>query len=180
MFDSDDLPKYTPYARASYPAGTGITLCNVTPKGSSTDRSETNTTSPRLRVARGAWTEGRAGAAAVSVDERVRPRRYRREPSDATDKVDEFTVRVKACDSTLIGSGPCKSYGTTPSWKPIGLLQEYADADKLAIRFGLMTGSYGKRKSGGVLRKNVARLTDEISAATARSPTSTASSSRST
>ena len=41
-------------------------------------------------------------------------------------------MRVKACDSTLIGSEPCKSYGTTPSWKPIGLLQEYADADKLA------------------------------------------------
>jgi Tfp pilus assembly protein, tip-associated adhesin PilY1 len=165
VFDSDDLPKYTPYARASYPAGTGITLCNVTPKGSSTDRSETNTTSPRLRVARGAWTEWAAQELRQCLwTSEFAPVDTGASPSDATDKVDEFTVRVKACDSTLIGSEPCKSYGTTPSWKPIGLLQEYADADKLAIRFGLMTGSYGKRKSGGVLRKNVARLTDEISA----------------
>lgn len=163
VFDSDDLPKYTPYARATYPAG--ITMCNVTPKGSSTDRSETNATSPRLRIAKGAWTEWAAQEQRQCLwTSEFAPVDTGASPVDATDKVDEFTVRVKACDSSLIGSEPCKSYGTTPSWKPTGLLQDYADADKLAIRFGLMTGSYGKRKSGGVLRKNVARLTDEISA----------------
>ena len=66
----------------------------------------------------------------------------------------------KCATASLIGSETCKTYGT--SSKPTGLLQDFADADKLAIRFGLMTGSYGMRKSGGVLRKNVARFTDEI------------------
>jgi len=158
-----DLAKYTPYAAATYP--TGLTLCNVTPKGSSTDRSETNATTPRLRVASGLWTEWAAQESRQCLwTSEFTPIDTAASPSDAINKVDEFTVRVKACDSTLIGTEPCKSYGTTPSWKPTGLLQDYADADKLAIRFGLMTGSYGKRKSGGVLRKNVARLTDEIDA----------------
>ncbi|HKR35402.1 MAG TPA: PilC/PilY family type IV pilus protein [Steroidobacteraceae bacterium] len=164
LFDSDTLPRYTPYARADFPAG--ITMCNVTPKGSSTDVSQTNTTSPRLRIAKGAWTEWAAQEVRQCLwTSEFTPVDTGASPNDATtDKADEFTVRVKACDSSQIGTEPCKSYGTTPSWKPIGLLQDYADADKLAIRFGLMTGSYGKRKSGGVLRKNVARLTDEISA----------------
>ncbi len=161
VFNSADLAKYTPYTSALNP--TGITMCNVTPRGASTDRSETNTTTPRLRIARGAWTEWAAQEQRQCLwTSEFTPADTGASPSDTTDKVDEFTVRVKACDSSLIGAEPCKSYGTTPSWKPIGLLQEYADADKLAIRFGLMTGSYGKRKSGGVLRKNVARLTDEI------------------
>src|SRR4030095_15352957 len=103
-------------------------MCNVTPRSASTDRSETNTTSPRLRVASGAWTEWAAQeqrqclwqSEFASVDTGARPN------AASAQKVDEFTVRVKACDSSLIGSEPCKSYGTTPSWKPIGLLQEYA------------------------------------------------------
>jgi type IV pilus assembly protein PilY1 len=78
-------------------------------------------------------------------------------------KVAEFTVRVKVCDSALLGSENCKAYGS--SLKPVGLLQDFADADQLKMRFGLMTGSYGKRKSGGVLRKNISRMTDEVSAA---------------
>lgn len=163
VYSGADLAKYTPYASATYPAG--ITMCNITPRGTGTDRSETNTTSPRLRIAKGAWTEWAAQETRQCLwTSEFAPIDTGASPVDATDKVDEFTVRVKACDSALIGTEPCKSYGTTPSWKPIGLLQEYADSDKLAIRFGLMTGSYGKRKSGGVLRKNAARLTDEIDA----------------
>src|SRR5262249_30814659 len=54
-------------------------------------------------------------------------------------------------------------YGS--SLKPVGLLQNFADADQLKIRFGLMTGTYGKRKSGGELRKNIARFVDEVNAA---------------
>jgi type IV pilus assembly protein PilY1 len=164
LYAAADLNKYTPYAIASYPAG--ITMCNVTPQAGGDNRSEKNTTSPRLRIAKGAFTEWAAQenrqclwtSEFTPVDAGASPIDTGATPT----KVIEFTVRVKVCDSTLLGSENCKTYGT--SLKPVGLLQDFADADKLKMRFGLMTGSYGKRKSGGVLRKNVSRMTDEIDA----------------
>ncbi|HEY4365982.1 MAG TPA: PilC/PilY family type IV pilus protein [Steroidobacteraceae bacterium] len=163
LYAATDLEKYTPYSIATYPSG--ITMCNVTPKGTGDDRSETNTTSPRFRVAKGAWTEWAAQEQRQCLwTSEFTPADAGASPSDAAtaDKLDEYTVRVKVCDSTLPGAENCKAYGT--SLKPVGLLQDFADADKLKMRFGLMTGSYGKRKSGGVLRKNISRMTDEVSA----------------
>lgn len=163
LYGGVDLNKYTPYDNATYP--NGITMCNVTPQGSSTNRSEANTTTPRLRIANGQWTEWAAQEQRQCLwTSEFTPIDAGASPNDSSAKIAEFTVRIKACDSSLIGSEPCKTYGS--SLKPTGLLQDYADADKLAIRFGLMTGSYGKRKSGGVLRKNTARLTDEINPST--------------
>ena len=165
LYNGTDLEKYTPYSFSTYGAA-GITMCNVTPRGTSTDRSETNTTTPRLRVAAGAFTEWAAQEQRQCLwQSEFTPVDVGASPNDATaQKIAEFTVRVKVCDTSLIGSEACKTYGT--SSKPTGLLQDFADADKLAIRFGLMTGSYGLRKSGGVLRKNVARFTDEVNPAT--------------
>jgi type IV pilus assembly protein PilY1 len=162
FYSASDLNRYTPYDVGTYPSG--ITFCNVTPQGGSTDASETNTTSPRLRVAKGQWTEWAAQELRQCLwytefhptDVGASPR------DDISDKIAEFTVRVKVCDASLIGSEKCKTYGT--SSKPIGLLHDFADADQDKIRFGLMTGSYGKRKSGGVLRKNVAQFSDEVNA----------------
>lgn len=165
FYSATDLSQYTPYDSATYPAG--ITLCNVTPQGGGSDRSELNTTSPRLRVASGQWPDW----AAQESKQCLWPSEFKSNaanpnasPSDDAggNKLAEFTVRVKACDSSLLGSEKCKLYGT--SYKPVGLLQDFADSDQLKMRFGLMTGSYGKRKSGGVLRKNIARFTDEVDA----------------
>lgn len=162
LYSNDDLNEYTPYAKATY--GSGITMCNVTPLGGSTAYSETNVTKPRLRVAAGAWTEW----AAQESNQCLWTSEFAStsSPSDATggNKVDEFDVRVAVCKSSLLGSESCKQY-PGGNYKPTGLLQDYGDADKLAIRFGLMTGSYEKRKSGGVLRKNVSRLVDLVTAA---------------
>lgn len=79
--------------------------------------------------------------------------------------VGEYVARVEVCKSATIVAGTdefdlgkCKLYGS--SWKPVGLLQKYSDTD--LIRFGLMTGSYQKNKSGGVLRKNIGKLDDEV------------------
>jgi type IV pilus assembly protein PilY1 len=171
LYAAADLNKYTPYAIATYPAG--ITLCNVTPQGGGDNRSEKNLTSPRLRVAKGAFTEWAAQenrqclwtSEFAPVDAGASPV----DTGGASTKIAEFTVRVKVCDSALVSeknNEKCKAYGT--SLKPVGLLQDFADADKLKMRFGLMTGSYGKRKSGGVLRKNISRMTDEITAANGR------------
>jgi type IV pilus assembly protein PilY1 len=150
--DAATVGKYTPY---SVP----ITLCNVTPQGGSTAASETNTTTPRLRVASGEWTEWAAQESLQCLWTSEFGSAFN--PSDAVggNKLDEFVARVKVCDSNLLGAEACKKY-PNGKYKPVGLLQDYADADRLAIRFGLMTGNYIKRKSGGILRKNVGRLVD--------------------
>jgi len=72
----------------------------------------------------------------------------------------DYIVRVEACKSTALkGNEKCKVYPDN-NLKPIGLLQEYGDEE--SIEFGLMTGSYGRNKSGGTLRKNVESIADEI------------------
>ncbi|MGH8596419.1 MAG: hypothetical protein ACREXT_07165, partial [Gammaproteobacteria bacterium] len=77
----------------------------------------------------------------------------------------DHIVRVQACNTTFFDETDnlenCKFYGT--NLKPEGLLQRYGLSGQ--IKFGLMTGSYVKNKSGGVLRKNVGTITDEISTA---------------
>jgi type IV pilus assembly protein PilY1 len=71
----------------------------------------------------------------------------------------DYVGRVKACVPGLLGTERCKQYANG-DYKPIGLLQYYGDAGQL--QFGLMTGSYAKNISGGVLRKNMGPISDEI------------------
>lgn len=73
----------------------------------------------------------------------------------------EYVARVEACNSTLLGQERCKQYGT--SYKPIGLLQVYGDSDQL--HFGLLTGTFVKNISGGVLRKNASSFSNEVNSA---------------
>ncbi|MBS0418892.1 MAG: hypothetical protein JSR66_14345 [Proteobacteria bacterium] len=171
FYNASDLGNFTPYDAATY--SNGITLCNVTPPDANNNPSQTNTNSPRLRVANGQWPDWAAQeskqclwTSSTSSQNEFTPNSANPTASpsiSAGNKVDEFTVRVNVCVSGLIGSEKCKTYGT--SSKPVGLLQDFADADQLKIRFGLMTGTYGRRKSGGELRKNIARFTDEVNAA---------------
>ena len=77
-------------------------------------------------------------------------------------------IRVDAC--VPIGGvreAGCVGYPTTSTpviWKPTGVLHDYSVND--ALKFGLITGSYQKNYSGGVLRRNIASFKSEISAAT--------------
>lgn len=73
----------------------------------------------------------------------------------------DFVVRVEVCNGSFLGTERCRTYGT--SLKPIGLLQEYGDNDQ--AEFGLMTGSFSRNVSGGVLRKNASSFRNEINAA---------------
>lgn len=77
----------------------------------------------------------------------------------------DYSVRVKTCVSGLL-EPECRGYpaGAPAYYKPIGILQQYGEDNSMA--FGLMTGSYTKNTSGGVLRKNISSLTDEITAGT--------------
>ena len=82
-----------------------------------------------------------------------------------TSSMTDYVVRVDACVSGLLES-ECRGYpANNPTvYKPGGILQQYGETDRMA--FGLITGSYAKNISGGVLRKNISSLTDEIDAAT--------------
>lgn len=70
----------------------------------------------------------------------------------------DYIVRVKVCDSTMPEDN-CKLYPNN-DYKPTGLLHRYGENDTLM--FGLLTGSYTNNTQGGVLRKNVASIRDEI------------------
>ena len=166
---------------------TGITICNTTVGSSSSpqDRSQTNTNLPRLRIAQGnftlwsamerwqcIWEEEKSGKTAATNDFRVsnvpsfanRPDRatYGLDNKSSTDGKGDYFVRVQACVTGLLGTEKCKEYNQNNVYKPIGLLQVYGETGQ--IQYGLMTGSYNKNISGGVLRKNIGPFNDEINA----------------
>lgn len=73
--------------------------------------------------------------------------------------ITDYVVRVKVCDSSIGLEDNCRTYPNGQS-KPIGLLQEFGENN--AMLFGLLTGSYKNNLAGGVLRKNVSSITNEI------------------
>ncbi|WP_432460760.1 MULTISPECIES: pilus assembly protein [unclassified Agarivorans] len=76
-----------------------------------------------------------------------------------TGSVDEsYVVRVQVCVSGKLESN-CKHYPNGND-KPTGLLHQYGEDG--SIDFGLITGSYQKNLSGGVLRKRVGPFSDEL------------------
>jgi type IV pilus assembly protein PilY1 len=86
-------------------------------------------------------------------------------PNITTDRLHDYIARVKTCVSFDMGGSvkeyepECRAY-TPYSFKPTGVLQRFGESG--AIQFGLMTGSYSSNKNGGVLRKNIGGMTDEI------------------
>ncbi|MFT7558446.1 MAG: type IV pilus assembly protein PilY1 [Flavobacteriales bacterium] len=69
----------------------------------------------------------------------------------------EMIVRVQACVEGLdaLDTDSCRAYsdGSATYYRPYGILQEYGEGG--GYKIGLITGSYEKNHSGGVLRKNV-------------------------
>lgn len=77
--------------------------------------------------------------------------------------ITDYVVRVKVADTTVGLEANCKQY-PNGNYKPIGLLQRHGESD--SMYFGLLSGSYTKNTSGGVLRKKISTITDEIVANT--------------
>ena len=77
--------------------------------------------------------------------------------------IKDFVVRIEVCNSAQLES-KCKSYtnlnNNSISYKPIGVLQEQGEGN--GIFFGLMSGSYTHNTEGGVLRKAVSSINNEI------------------
>ncbi|WP_041523972.1 pilus assembly protein [Gilvimarinus agarilyticus] len=176
-YNGSDVGSLVPGA-TSGPAdstASGVTICNTTDpttRGSSEDV----TAPPIMRVASGnyslwasneRWQCRLSGAVGggdngKNGNDATKSGIYAHSssPSAATD----YVVRVEVCDTGNIyesNNENCKGY-TGGSIKPTGLLQTYGEDD--TILFGLITGSYKKNKSGGVLRKNVGSMSDEINA----------------
>lgn len=183
-YNGSDIASLTPFTvtGGQGTATSGITFCNVTsPLDSdrnkkSQDVSRDTNLPPLLKVARGnfslwganegyqcRWDNGtndnRAAETLIQANASS--------PKFADDKlgIGNFNVRVKVCVNNLMNEANeegCRRYGNNS--KPIGLLQEYGEKD--AIHFGLITGSYLKNKSGGVLRKNVGSVQNELNLTT--------------
>lgn len=69
----------------------------------------------------------------------------------------KYTVRVEVCTQNFHDG--CKAY-PNHTYKPVGLLHEYGEDGSML--FGLLTGSYNKNMSGGVLRKVVSSFSEEV------------------
>lgn len=96
-------------------------------------------------------------------------------PSSTT--MTDYNVRVEVCkqisgvssDAYFGREANCKSYSdgaTTPTitYKPTGLLHTYGDSN--GMFFGLLSGSYDQNTNGGILRKAVSSITNEIETTT--------------
>lgn len=172
---------------------TGFTICNTT---SGTGFSQNVTNPPKLRLAKGNhmfWASNeRWQCKWRSEIEASNPERglngndpaitgkdaFRDSPSNANklslpvsgaSSLNELNARVSVCVAGLEEDN-CHKYPTSEHKKPQGLLQEFGEirneSSVAKINFGLMTGSYSKSKSGGVLRKAIGDMTSEVNTST--------------
>ncbi|WP_020674726.1 PilC/PilY family type IV pilus protein [Geopsychrobacter electrodiphilus] len=159
----------------------GITLCNTTLATSG--YSQDVTAAPLIRVANGdysLWTANERwqcrwdgeksvdngndiGLTGITANKKTPVRGDVALSVSGLSVAGDYAARVKVCDSTLLGNEKCRQY-PSGDYKPVGLLQVHGENDNL--EFGLMTGSYKKNKSGGVLRKNISSISDEINVTT--------------
>jgi type IV pilus assembly protein PilY1 len=173
FYNGADIARLTPFNNAS------ITLCNTTYTDSNHQSQNVGNPShadykaPRLSIAKGDfryWASNERWQCTWSTERGSNDSgdnttgSNERDPVKANDGLGEkdYNVRVKVCVSGLIGTEECKGYtdGANDSFKPTGLLHDYGEDGR--ILFGLMTGSYQKNKSGGVLRKNISSFADEV------------------
>lgn len=165
----------------------GITICNTSDATSGQSQDKTDS-EPLMRIVKGNYslwasnerwqckTREEISASSVSGGDNGKNGNniasskipaYGNSPKD--EWVTDLEVKVEVCKEANYAKG-CKAYNNG-SVKPFGLLQEYGETEQ--IRFGLMTGSYLKNKSGGVLRKPAGYMTDEIDLETGRFKEST-------
>jgi len=189
-YNGTDLNQLTPFnvTTGQQTQDSGITFCNTTRPGNMNVLSQNvNTASnpPQIRVARGnfmlwatnerwqcQWhnernqtiggdsgSNGNIPALTGLLAANDNPRQPQDGLGNSGANRGQFHARIQACVEGLVGSERCKRY-PDGNLKPIGLLQAYGD-DNL-IDFGLISGSYNRNKSGGVLRKNIGSFSDEV------------------
>jgi type IV pilus assembly protein PilY1 len=165
-YEGTDSAKLTPFDTPK------LTLCNTTYADSG--ESQNITTPPQIRVARGdfrywaanerwqcTWDDERGDSSSGdnTTDSNTS------DPNKNNDGLGEknYSARVQVCVAGKIGAEECKRY-PDGNYKPVGLLHTYGEDDQLL--FGLLTGSYAKNKSGGMLRKNISAFSNEVNTKT--------------
>jgi type IV pilus assembly protein PilY1 len=153
---------------------TGLTICNTTVQGTSTNASQTNTAPPLMRLATGnyalwganeqkqcLWRKEKSNSQSGFVNGFLSNGNraafsgvYANAENPVQATASELKARVRVCVPSLLGTEKCKQYpdakNTNNPYKPFGLLQKYGETGD--IKFGLVTHSYDKNVSGGVLR----------------------------
>jgi type IV pilus assembly protein PilY1 len=178
-----------PLDKASNVMASGITFCNTTRASSGMSQTiNTANNPPLLRIAKGnfslwasnerwqcTWNE-EASASNSNDSTKSNIYAFGSNPKnsglttgnsaggkDARD-IGDYVVRVQVCKNSTLKESNCYAY-PNGNLKPRGLLHKYGedfDGKKARILFGLMTGSFSKNKQGGVLRKNISNLSDEV------------------
>jgi len=183
-YNNTDIASLTPFSGTSE-----ITICNATFKNGTNRYSHDAIGPPAMLVANGnfsLWNSNERWQCYWSEDKSASNGNNSTitglnasgsNPSRATTGLGTglakgtYTVRVEVCKTGLDGaatgvasfttdeSSRCKLY-PSGAYKPVGLLQKYGERNEAA--FGLITGSYTKNISGGVLRKNVSSFAPEV------------------
>ncbi len=188
-YNDDDIAKLTPFTEISSgdDFNDGLTICNTTtpPNSGNSQGLNTQNNPPLMRIVKGnysLWAAGERYQCEYDGDhggDRGQNSNTAESgipagddsPNKSLGLTDltsgfgpDYNVYILTCVPGLIGSENnenCQQYpkaGTVA--KPTGLLQQYGEQE--AIHFGLMTGSYEKNISGGVLRSNIGPLDDEL------------------
>src|SRR5690554_1585698 len=184
-YNGSDVSQLTPFGSSNSvttgqnSTNSGITICNTTDPSNRNNLSQNDTGAPKMKVARGnysLWASNERWQCRWSEDNNASNdndsslsgiNAYSSNPSRTNRRLGgrDFSVRVSVCVNGKIdgetNNENCQAYGD--NWKPKGLLQEYGATGQ--IHFGLLTGSYSKNKSGGVLRKPVGNMANEVNAA---------------
>lgn len=189
-YNGTDLGDLTPFGdntgtNPSVPTGlpanrdSGITLCNTTVDTDAVNDNSSKVNSPPLiRVVAGNYQLWNANerwqclyneeVSTSNNNSSAKTGLYADPSSPSTTKkakqrngsvIGDYIARVEVCKATLVGGEDCKTY-PSGNLKPVGILQKFGDSGQ--VDFGLMTGSYVKNKSGGVLRKDIGPISDEI------------------
>ncbi|GBL53622.1 hypothetical protein PCLA_01f0780 [Pseudomonas citronellolis] len=91
---------------------------------------------------------------------------YWKTPATGTSEMTDRNVKVSVCPSGTDNAGlresNCIAYGN--NFKPTGILHDYGATNKMY--FGLLTGSFQKNISGGVLRSQLQSFSKEYSSTT--------------
>ncbi len=190
-YNGTDLNRLTPFnvvTGKDKDSNSGITICNTTPATNKVV-SQNVTEKPLARVVAGNYSLWAANERfqclyQSEVDKKTNtsydgngnnpsktgiyaksnhPGTSNRAKQKNNTTIGDYVVRVSVCHSDLIGREDCKQY-PSGNYKSVGILQAFGDDN--SMKFGLMSGSYKKNKSGGVLRKNVSYIGDEINTAT--------------
>ena len=133
IYSASDIDKLTPYSSV-------VSLCNL---------ATSENGAPKVRIASGSWNRW--------ASTEVKQCQWGATNSPSTSyKLDELTIKVSSCVAGKDAvSDRCREYGSN-QYKPVGLLQRYGEDG--SIRFGLISGSYDKNISGGVLRRNISKI----------------------